>query len=177
MAIVNDQNNQETSFLAAYDEYADAIFRYCFYKTSNRELAKDLVQQTFFKTWSYLKEGNTVDEFRSFLYRTANNLIIDWYRRSKSDSLDKMMEAGYEPSSQQAGPAEQTEVSWALAMLKRLDDEDQQLITWRFVEDISVKEIAKMLDDKENNVSVRIHRAMDRLKKLLQTNNDHGTQT
>lgn len=160
-------NHQEQHFLTAYDQYADAIFRYCFYKTSNREVAQDLTQQTFLKTWTYLGGGQTVLEFRPFLYRTANNLIIDWYRKSKSDSLDSLMADGYEPKSKQSDPLGQVEYAWALATLKELNEEDQQLITWRYVEDMSVKEIAAILSEKENNVSVKLHRAMGRLKKLL----------
>ncbi len=172
--VANEQ--QEQDFLSAYDQYADAIFRHCFYKTSNRELAKDLTQQTFFKVWSYLKEGKAVQNFRAFLYQIANNLVIDWYRRSKSDSLDQLMESGYEPSSRALDPTRQAEAGWALAMLKQLSPEDQQLITWRYVEDMSLGEMASTLGEKENNVSVRLHRAMERLKKLLLDKNDHGSE-
>ena len=165
MATANNQ--QEAGYLAAYDQYADSIFRYCYYKTSNRELAKDLVQQVFFKTWSYIKEGNQVDNFRPFLYRLANNLIIDWYRRSKSDSLDRIMEDGYEPRSDKFDIDKEIEAKWALSVLTQLDKSDQDLITWCYVEDISIQEIAVMLGEKENNVSVKLHRALKKLKQLL----------
>jgi len=166
----------EGEFLSAYDQYADAVFRHCFYKTSNRELAKDLAQQTFLKVWSYLKGGGSVQNFRAFLYQTANNLVIDWYRRSKSDSLDQLMEGGYEPSNRESDPTRRAEMSWALETLKQLDPDDQQLVTWRYVEDVSLGEMANMLGEKENNVSVRLHRAMARLKELLLDKNAHGSE-
>ena len=165
--MVTANKEQQASYLAAYDQYADSLFRYCYYKTSNRELAKDLVQQVFLKTWSYLKAGNQVDNFRPFLYRLANNLIIDWYRRSKSDSLDRMMEKGYEPRSDKFDIDTEVEVNWALSVLSQLEKSDQDLITWRYVEDIGIKEIAAMLGEKENNISVKLHRALKRLKQLL----------
>src|SRR4051812_6244882 len=85
-------------FLDAYNQYADAIFRYCFYKVSNRERAADLVQDTFTKTWIYLSNGKKVANLKAFLYKTANNLIIDWFRKKKMYSLDTLEEVGFDPS-------------------------------------------------------------------------------
>lgn len=170
--MATDKQSEE-EFLSAYEQYADPVFRHCYYKTSNREVAKDLVQQTFLKVWSYLKEGKEVQNFRPFLYQIANNLIIDWYRRHKSDSLDQLAESGYEPTSRGPDPGKQAEFSWALQTLKQLSPDDQQLITWRYVEDISLEEMASTLGEKENNVSVKLHRALGRLKELLLDKNDH----
>ena len=82
----------EQKFLKAYDEYSDAIFRHCYFRVSDREKAKDLTQDTFTKTWEYVLKNGEVTDLRAFLYKVANNLIIDTYRKKKEDSLDDMME-------------------------------------------------------------------------------------
>src|SRR5437763_398183 len=82
----------EAEFLAAFDEHSDALFRHCFVRVRDREAAKDIVQETFTKTWDYLAKGKKVDHLRAFLYRVANNLIVDASRRKRSTSLDHMME-------------------------------------------------------------------------------------
>src|SRR3989344_280465 len=84
--------NLERDFLAAYDEHADALFRHCLIRVRDREIAKDIVQETFSRTWKYLSEGKEVDYIRAFLYRVANNLIVDGSRKKKTSSLDALME-------------------------------------------------------------------------------------
>src|SRR3989338_5881146 len=85
-------------FEKAYDELSDAIFRHCWFKIGDREKAKDLMQETFTKSWQYIAQGTSVNNLRPFLYRVANNLIIDEYRKKKELSLDGLMAEGFEPS-------------------------------------------------------------------------------
>ncbi len=163
---MNAKRHLTMIFNQAYDQYAEAIFRHCYFKTSDRELAQDLMQQTYLQAWTYVSGGQEVRDFRPFLYRLANNLVIDWYRKKKTDSLDSLVEAGFEPAAEQAPTSQLAEFNTALKLLGHLEKEDQQLIIWRYVEDWSPKEIAEMIDDNENNVSVRLHRAVAKIKKI-----------
>jgi RNA polymerase sigma-70 factor (ECF subfamily) len=92
-----NMGDQESSFIAVYDAHADALFRFALFSVSDRELAKDLVAETFTKVWSYLAEGNIVDNLKAFCYRTLKNLIIDYWRKHGSISLDALTEAGFDP--------------------------------------------------------------------------------
>lgn len=158
----------EKDLLAAYDAYADAIFRHCYYKTSEREVAQDLTQEVFLKAWSYMQSRRPVENMRAFLYRIGDNLIIDWYRKRKSQSLDTLVEQGFELTDTSVRVEEKAEMELALKKLRALDPDDQNLITWRLIEDYTPGEIAGILGEKENTVSVRISRAMKRLRALLQ---------
>jgi len=160
----------ERLFLQAYDDYADAIFRHCYFKTSDRDLAKDLTQQTFLQAWAFLKQGKTIEEFRPFLYRLANNLVIDWYRRKKADSLDQLMAEGFNPASENDSPVLIAEFNLAMKFLDKLNPTDKNLIVWRYVEDLSTKEIAVILQTSENTVSVQLHRAVKKVNRLINTN-------
>ncbi len=161
-------NSLEMELLRAYDAHADAIFRHCYFKTSERELAQDLTQDVFLKAWSYMQQKQKIVNMRAFLYRIADNMVIDWYRKRKATSLDTLVDAGFEPADVDRKVEEQVEASLAFAKLRELGEDDQKLITWRFVEDLSPKEIAEIVDQTENVVSVRIHRALKKLKSLLQ---------
>ncbi|MDE1944965.1 MAG: RNA polymerase sigma factor, partial [Patescibacteria group bacterium] len=88
------RNPAEEAFLDAFDAHADAIFKHVSLRVGSRERARDVTQDAFIKAWDYLAKGGEVREWRSFLYRVANNLIIDEYRRAKDLSLDALMEDG-----------------------------------------------------------------------------------
>ncbi len=155
-------------FVEAYDRHADAIYRHCYFRVYSREKAEDLVQETFLKTWAYLSEGAQVDNLRAFLYRVANNLIIDDSRRRKEQSLEEVLESApaLEPS---AAPRLESEALFreVLEALDRLDAEDKEVVVLRYVDDLDPKEIAGILGITANNASVRLHRALEKLKRLI----------
>ena len=161
----------QTDFLAAYDEYADGIFRFCVLKTSDSELAQDLMQETFTKTWDYLQKGNSIDSFKAFLFRTARNIIIDYYRKKKSVSLDSMEEeVGFLPPDTTSLDAEHhAEASRAIQAIDSLPNGYRDPVYLRFVEGLPPKEIAAILDLTENVTSVRINRGIAKLRELLGT--------
>ena len=77
----------QDTFDHAYADYADAIFRHCAFRLMNRERGKELMQETFLRIWIELGKGVEVLNMRAFLYRIANNLIIDDVRKKKEMSL------------------------------------------------------------------------------------------
>lgn len=161
-------NSLEAELLAAYDAHADAIFRYCYFKTGDRELAQDMTQEVFLKVWSYLRLQRSIVHIRAFLYRLADNLVIDWYRKRKSQSLDALMGEGFEPEEVDNNIEERAEISLVLAKLQELGEDDRKLVTLRFVEGLSPREIGEILGESENTVSVRLHRTLKKLRALFQ---------
>lgn len=155
--------------MTAYDEHADALFRHCLIRVRDREIAKDIVQETFSRTWVYLSAGKKVDYIRAFLYRVANNLIVDGARKKKSSSLDAMMDDdGFEPVDESIRDfADKPAARHAMKMLGELDEIYRTAITMRYVDEMSPREIAAQLGVSENVVSVRIHRGIERLSKMM----------
>ena len=66
------------------EEQYDKIYRYCYYKVKNRDLAEDITQETFLR--GIEAQGRGVDI--RYLYRIAHNLCIDEFRRVKTDPVD-----------------------------------------------------------------------------------------
>jgi DNA-directed RNA polymerase specialized sigma24 family protein len=85
------EGSHEERFLHAFEEYGDALFRHAMVRISDRERAIDLVHDTFTKVWSYVKNGHAVEQYRPFLYKVLNNLIIDEYRKQREQSLDALL--------------------------------------------------------------------------------------
>ena len=159
----------EKQFLEAYDRLADTIFKHIYYKLSDRERAMELMQDTFMKTWVFVSEGGVVDNLKAFLRRTADNLIIDEYRKKKEIHLDDLIEAGvqFEGGEKSEDTKNKIDAEIVVRVLDHLRPEYREVIVMRYVDDMAPKEIAKALGESENTVSVRINRAIKMLKKYI----------
>jgi len=157
------------AFLKAYEEYADALFRHCLFKVSDRELAKDLLQETFVKVWAYLCKGKKVGNMRAFLYKTLNNLVIDEYRKKKNISLDRLAEDGFDPKAENLpNTFDMIDGERAVKLLSKLDDPYKDAVFLRYVNGLEISEIAEITGETENAVSVHIHRGLKKLKELYE---------
>jgi RNA polymerase sigma-70 factor (ECF subfamily) len=159
----------EKMFLQAYDDYADALFRHAVLRVRDRDLAKDLVQETFAKTWDYLAKGKSIDHVRAFLYRALHNTLVDAMRKKRAVSLDAMHEEdGFDPPDETHDPTPEVreEAKVALRLLASLDELYRVPITMRYVDSLTPGEIATLLGVSENVVSVRIHRGLKQLREL-----------
>lgn len=163
----------ETAFLAAYDEHADALFRFCYAFTGRRDDAKDAVQETFTRTWSYLVSGKRVDQMKPFLYRTARNMLIDRARKAREHSLEQLQEAGWDVADERTpDPLLSAEAARAVRLAAGLEPAQRDALLMRYIEDMPPREIARVVGGGENAVSVRIHRALQKLRVLMGTHHD-----
>jgi len=161
--------NLEKEFSRAYDELSDAIFRHCFFRVSDREVALDLAQETFFKVWRSISSGSQVENMKALLFKTASNLIIDHYRKKKSLSLDEMQEENdFNPAGEDHFEIEQN-AEWSIikGVLNKLDEKYREVMILRYVDGFSVGEVAQILGESENVVSVRLHRAIGKAKEIF----------
>ena len=153
-----------------YDGFSDELFRFCLSKTRNRDESLDIVQETFVKTWDYLRQGKTIEMARPFLYRTLRNIIIDRSRKKKPLSLDSFFETDetYEIPDESAVPTGTAyDRELLLARLKQLPEPHYEILVLRFIQELTISEIAGICNESENAVSVRIHRAIKHAQKLF----------
>lgn len=159
------QSMTQKAFLDVYDRFADAIFRYALVRIGDRDLAQDIMQETFFKTWSYVCDGGEVKQVRPFLYRTARNLIVDHARKKKMISLEALVEEGVEFTGDVRNhPEEITMHRDVLRVMQSLDEAYREVLLLRYVEGLSIAEIASVIEESKNVVSVRIHRGIQKIK-------------
>ena len=187
-------SNLEQIFIKSYKENADALFRFCFLKVSDRELAKDLLQDVFLRAGQYLQKGNSVDNMKSFLFSVARNAVIDEYRKKKSTtstSLDALFEEGFDFAAGATGFAggasgasggmnggdmisaldSVRDGERAMKFLATLPKKYREAIHLQYVEGLSLGEISEITGESSNNISVRIHRGLEKLREILK--NDH----
>jgi RNA polymerase sigma-70 factor (ECF subfamily) len=166
--IAANQPSLEDLLTSAFEEHSDAIFRHCALRLYDRERAREIVQDTYLRVWERLQAGDSIDNMRAFLFKIANNLIIDHVRRKKTTSLDELQEQGFDPSTDPFPRVQDRMVGrQAIETLGKLDEQYREALKLRYVDDLSVQEIAEILGLTPNTVSVRLHRGLKQLRSLL----------
>lgn len=172
----NLSGDHEERFLNAFEEYGDALFRHATLRISDREKAIDLVHDTFTKVWGYVRKGHDIEQFRPFLYKVLNNLIIDEYRKARESSLDALFEKeGVDEGTFDELTGNDVESlaatldgKRAFESLEQLPDVYREVIVLRFVDQLGPKEIASLIEESENVVSVRLHRGLKQLRDIIE---------
>lgn len=160
----------EKEYLESFEAYSDAIYRFASFQTSNREIAKDIAQDVFLSTWKYLAGGGKVENMRAFLYALTRNKVIDWRRKKKEESLESLGEVGFDAIDEHAqrNIERSAEARRVFRLIGAMEEGTREPMLLRFVEGLSVKEIGEILGESENAISVRIHRGIKKLQKIMQ---------
>lgn len=170
-----DAVSLKNAFTKAHTAHSDAIFRFCLWKTSDRDIAIDITQDTFMRFWDEISKGNVIDNERALLYTIARRLVIDHYRKKKTESLDTANGSDDPfdiPDEGALGSIEiGTEARMIVEKMHVLDPVYRQPVYLRFVEGLSPKDIAEILSITPNLASVRIDRGLKELRKLIDPQN------
>lgn len=156
----------------AFNTYADSIFRYIFLRLKDRERALELTHDIFVRVYEYLQKGKKIEFMKSFLFQSAHNVFINEIRTKKRLlSLESLQETGFDPVGEDREDIEsfidkKFDQQKVVELLGLLDDTYKEVLLLRYVEGFAIKEIAEMLEEKENAISVRIHRGIQKLKEL-----------
>lgn len=166
----------EGQFADIYRKYSDQIWRYCYLRTNDSELAEDMTQEVFTKAWQ--ADAFATANHKAYLYRSMRNLLVDHWRRNKPTvSLDASVDengttlADVIEDSEAPSPMEVADRKGTLQMvavgLHKIPQKLQDVLILRFVNQLSSKETAAALGTSEGNVRVLQHRAIKELKKAL----------
>lgn len=165
-------NNKEAeAFEILYDAYSERLYRFIYFKVTNRQEAEDLSSQTFLKIWQYALEGKlkTKESFQAFIYKVARNTVIDHYRASQKKKKDVSLDAAATVADQHS-PADVMDTTLAMSRveekLRSLKSEYQEVLVLHYLNELSIHEIASIVDKKKGAVRVLLHRALKALKDL-----------
>jgi len=161
---------KKRQFVKFYDKYAPRIYRFVYLKVNSPQDSEDLTSEAFFKFWRNISEkNNKIDNPRALLYKIANNLVIDLYRKKSRTEL--ILDPD---NSVLAKIKDKTDLNKKLNLdsdiikmrkaISKLKQEHQNIIIWHYLDDFSAKEIAQILEKPEGSIRVKIHRALKALQ-------------
>ncbi len=151
----------------AHHSYDKMLNAHAFFKMQDRAKSQDMVQATFTKTWVYLIKKGEIATMKAFLYHVLNNLIIDEYRKRKTTSLEILAEKGFEPSSKDFGRLfDILDGKAAFLLIGRLPRKYQNVMSMKYMQDLSAQEISSITGQTKNSVAVQTSRGLHKLKLL-----------
>lgn len=144
------------------ERFSDDIYRFILKSIKDKDVAHDIVQDTFVKVWKNA-ENITFAKVKSYLFSTAYHTMIDWTRREKKkENFDAVNEIDYSHSDQYSDTKEILD-----SALNTLPELHKNLVLLRDYEGYSYKEIGEICSLSEAQVKVYIFRARKALKKYL----------
>lgn len=159
-----------------YDYWAPRIWRHSLLKTGSREEAQEITSKTFLKIWEYIKRGGEIRNPPAFLYRVTDHLVIDFYRARASSPVISTCEVPEDDHPDitvlEAEAADRYDLELVKKCVAKLKPQEATLLLMRFVEELSIEEIAGAMGKSRGAISVAIHRALKELHFVIE--NDHG---
>ena len=164
-------NGDADDFGRLYDLHVERIYRHVYYRVGNTGDAEDLTQQVFLRAWKAIgRYKKTATPFLAWLMRISHNLVIDFYRSKKDTAIlnDELVVADKTPGPQQLAE-EHFDQQQIRKVILQLPEEQQQVVLMSFIEGFSYGEIAAAIGKREGNVRVIVHRALKKMRHILET--------
>ena len=167
------KNGDNDAFGELYDFYAPRVYRFVRLKVDSQETAQDVTSEAFLRIWQYLQEQRKIRErFQALLYKIVRNLVIDFYRTKSvreillEDNLEEFAGVGEEETSDEL-VIRQEEMGEVRKALIQIHPNYQDVIVWYYLDELTIPEIAEILEKNEGTVRVLIHRAVRSLRKVM----------
>lgn len=179
LAIIAKAKKDKRHFAPLYEVYYKSIFLYIFKKVKNEELTGDLCSKTFMKAMMNLHQYQYKGfPFSSWLYRIASNEVNMHYRKANKVQEVQVLAKNVVVLMETIEiDTQKVEVNHLLVALEQLKPEQSELIDLRFFEGLSFKEIASIFNLSEASAKMKVYRILEKLKKILLSNNPNSTTT
>lgn len=165
------QSGDGEAFAQLYEAYLDRVYRFIFFRVTDAQIAEDLTSEVFLKAWQNLSRYHPHGPFLAWLYAIARNTVIDSYRTKKptvsleeaapivaqDDKLDDQMQFQFEMQAVQAA-------------MQHLTQEQQEVITLKFIAEYDTTQIAEHMGKSEGAVRALQMRALQALARVIRRN-------
>ncbi|MBU2456758.1 RNA polymerase sigma factor, partial [Patescibacteria group bacterium] len=138
---------------------------------------EDLTSAVFLKSWNYIQQNGLTDvkTLRALIYKIARTSIVDYYRKNAqiyiNNSIDdKNIKLEIPDYNQSIDKQVATSYDFGIVETKllALKDEYKEVIILRFINELSIKEIAQITEKSQGNIRTLIHRALKALRELME---------
>ncbi len=169
--VLQAQAGNSEAFGQLYDAYMERIYRFVYFRVEDQQTAEDITSQVFLKAWSNLDRFSfNRTPYLAWLYTIAHNAVIDHYRTRKvTAALDDV-----QLSQQDHAEVVENDIDLSAEMktikeaMRTLTDDQQKVLTLKFIEGMSNTEIARHLGKREGAIRALQMRGLQALAKQLE---------
>ncbi|MCM2578275.1 ECF subfamily RNA polymerase sigma factor, BldN family [Streptomyces meridianus] len=165
------QAGEAEAFGRLYDQYADTVYRYIYYRVGGKATAEDLTSETFLRALrrigTFTWQGR---DFGAWLVTIARNLVADHFKSSRfrlEVTTGEMLDANEVERSPEDSVLEHLSNTALLEAVRRLNPQQQECVTLRFLQGLSVAETARAMGKNEGAIKTLQYRAVRTLARLL----------
>lgn len=161
------QTEQENKFLTDFETNQNIVHKVCRIYTTNQDAHNDLFQEIAIQLWKNYSKFRGDAKFSTWMYRVALNTAISLYRKSSRQvKTQDISDIAFKIEAREYDDTEEVQLKALYGAIRTLNDIDKALI-FLYLEDKPYKEIAETLGITEVNARVKMNRAKDKLKKIL----------
>ena len=168
--ITQAQPFDQTTLAQIYDTYQLPLYRYIYRRVGDVETARDLTADVFKRLLQAVHKGQEPDKnaIRAWLYRTAHNQVVDYYRRQQHRRHLPLFDSVVSTADDPVETAEHNIAAAAVRQaMQQLTPDQQQVVSLKFLEGFTNQEIADILDKPVGAVKSLQHRALAALQRQL----------
>ncbi|NBM18573.1 ECF subfamily RNA polymerase sigma factor, BldN family [Streptomyces sp. GC420] len=165
------QAGEAEAFGRLYDQYSDTVYRYIYYRVGGKATAEDLTSETFLRALrrisTFTWQGR---DFGAWLVTIARNLVADHFKSSRfrlEVTTGEMLDANEVERSPEDSVLESLSNAALLEAVRKLNPQQQECVTLRFLQGLSVAETAKVMGKNEGAIKTLQYRAVRTLARLL----------
>ncbi|MBC9718700.1 sigma-70 family RNA polymerase sigma factor [Streptomyces sp. TRM66268-LWL] len=165
------QSGEADAFGRLYDQYSDTVYRYIYYRVGGKATAEDLTSETFLRALrrigTFTWQGR---DFGAWLVTIARNLVADHFKSSRfrlEVTTGEMLDANEVERSPEDSVLESLSNAALLDAVRRLNPQQQECVTLRFLQGLSVAETARVMNKNEGAIKTLQYRAVRTLARLL----------
>ena len=163
------------AFNALYDKYCSQALRTAYLITDNKELAEDVVQETFIKCYMHISRLKDPQAFKAWFYKILTNLCYRMKAKERDNvSIEEMSDKGIQLLQHSLGLDNSMEAKEIQLMvheaISQLKPSLKTIVILYYFNDLSIKEIAKAVGCFEGTVKSRLHSARKILMKQIEHN-------
>lgn len=165
------QDGDGEAFGQLYDAYSDTVYRYIYYRVSNKPLAEDLTSETFLRALrrigTFTWQGR---DFGAWLVTIARNLVADHFKSSRyrlEVPTGEMLDSDDTVASPEDSVLAYLSNKALLDAVCQLNSQQQECVTLRFLHGLSVAETAKIMGKNDGAIKTLQYRAIRTLARLL----------
>ncbi|UYQ63650.1 ECF subfamily RNA polymerase sigma factor, BldN family [Streptomyces peucetius] len=165
------QAGEAEAFGRLYDQYSDTVYRYIYYRVGGKATAEDLTSETFLRALrrisTFTWQGR---DFGAWLVTIARNLVADHFKSSRfrlEVTTGEMLDANEVERSPEDSVLESLSNAALLEAVRKLNPQQQECVTLRFLQGLSVAETARAMGKNEGAIKTLQYRAVRTLARLL----------